>query len=83
MLQNMKEDRADESKIVVAAREAAVSAKKRVEMVKEKSSEFTRKAETIWEETKPHRKEAKEELKRAVQQGVDVGKVVKENLESR
>ena len=82
MLKNMK-NKSDESKVVIAARKAAVSAKKHVEMVKEKASEFTRKAEITWEETKPHRKEAKEELKKAVQQGVDVGKEIKENLESQ
>lgn len=84
ILNNMQEKNKEESrKIVNAARKAMVSAKKHVETVKEKASEFTRKAETSWEETKPHRKEAKEELKKAVQQGVDVGKEVKENFESR
>lgn len=61
-------------------RNAVVSAAEHLDMVKEKASEFTRKAETTWEESKPGRTKAKNELKKAADRVVGFGKDVQDGL---
>jgi hypothetical protein len=75
--------RMDESrreKVIKTVRDAIVAAAKDAEIVKEKTSNFAKRAEATWQQTKPLQRKAQENVRRVAQDVVDFGKSVAQGV---
>ena len=77
---NDRKDRDNARPVVNATRDAVVNAAERIDLLKKKTAELARKAGKKWEESKPRRQKATDDLKKAGHRVIGFGKDVGDGL---